>query len=83
MPPAVILGDPEAIRDLFTGDPETIVAGESNARPLEPILGRDSLLNLDGARYLRERRRMLPPFHGERMHVYGEIMREITAKIVA
>jgi len=83
MPPGVILSDPEAIRDLLTADDEAVVAGESNASLLEPILGRHSLLVLDGARHLRQRRLMLPPFHGERMHVYGRIMCEITEQVMS
>src|SRR5262249_10568649 len=39
-------------------------------------------LVLDGARHFRERRLMGPPFHGERMHVYGRLMRETTARVV-
>jgi cytochrome P450 len=83
MPPAVVLSDPDAIRDLLTAADDAVVAGESNARLLEPILGRHSLLMLDGPRHLRERRLMLPPFHGERMHVYGRIMRETTQRVMS
>jgi cytochrome P450 len=83
MPPGVVLSDPEAIRDLLAADDDTVVAGESNARLLEPILGQHSLLVLDGPRHLRERRLMLPPFHGERMHVYGRIIRDITVRAMS
>jgi cytochrome P450 len=79
----VVVSDPDAVRDVFTGDPADVVAGESNARLIEPILGPASLLVLDGARHLRERRLMLPAFHGERMHVYGEMMRDVTAALMA
>src|SRR5262249_19288913 len=47
-----------------------------------PPLGEPSLLFLDGSRHLRERRMMQPPFHGERMQAYGEVMRDITASAV-
>src|SRR4029453_18392925 len=83
MPPGVVVSDPEAIRDLLAADDDTVVAGESNARLLEPILGQHSLLVLDGPRHLRERRLMLPPFHGERMHVYGRIIRDITVRAMS
>lgn len=83
MRPGVILSDPDAIRDLFMADPEAVVAGEANAELLEPILGRYSVLNLDGALHMRERRLMLPPFHGERVHVYGRIMQEVTRQVMA
>ena len=80
-PTFVFFSDPEAIREIFTGDGEGLRAGEANSF-LEPLLGENSLLVLDGARHLRERRMMQPPFHGERMQAYGEVMRDITASVV-
>src|SRR5881628_2569711 len=79
--PMVIFADPAAIRDLFTGDPSVLNAGEANII-LKAVLGKDSLLLLDGERHLRERRLMLPPFHGDRMRAYGDAMREVTAREV-
>ena len=80
-PTFVFFSDPEAIREIFTGDGEGLRAGEANSF-LEPLLGENSLLLLDGPRHLRERRMMQPPFHGERMQAYGEVMRDITAAVV-
>jgi cytochrome P450 len=50
---------------------------------LRPLLGSRSVLTLDGPEHLRQRRLMLPPFHGERMRRYGDRMREIAARHVA
>ena len=50
---------------------------------LKPILGARSVLLLDGPEHLRQRRLMLPPFHGERMRAYGEAMREVAERHVA
>ncbi len=80
-PPLVMFSDPDAIREIFTGDPETLHAGEANSI-LGPIVGEHSLLLLDGPRHLRHRRLVLPPFHGERMQAYGRIMREITDRAI-
>ena len=77
--PLVIFAEPAAVRDLWTGDPDTLHAGEANAI-LRAALGEHSLLLLDGERHLRERRLMLPPFHGERMRAYGEAMRDATSR---
>jgi cytochrome P450 len=73
----VVFSEPDAIKEIFTDDGETLRSGEATAPLLGPILGWHSILLMDGARHLRERRLMGPPFHGERMHVYGQIMREI------
>jgi len=80
-PPVVFMSDPEAVREIFTGDESNLLAGEANA-PLEPIVGRHSLLLLDGAHHMHERRLMMPPFHGERMQAYGDAMREVTDRVI-
>ena len=74
-PPFVLFSHPAAIRDIFTGDPETLLAGRGN-EVLRPVFGSNSILLLDGARHRRERKLLMPPFHGGRMRLYGDIMRE-------
>ncbi len=41
-------------------------------------MGRNSVLLLDEPEHARQRKLMLPSFHGERMQRYGEQMHEIT-----
>ena len=79
--PVVVFAEPSAVRDLWTGDPDTLHAGEAKAI-LRSVLGEQSLLLLDGERHLRERRLMLPPFHGDRMRAYGEAMRDATSRVI-
>ena len=79
----VMFSDPAAIRDIFAATPEQATAGEPNAIVLEPFLGSNSLLLLDGQRHLDERRLMLPPFHGERMRAYRGLIAEITRDDIA
>lgn len=81
-PPVVLFSDPTAIRDIFTGDDDALHAGEATI-VLQPILGANSLLLLDGARHLHERRMMMPPFHGDRMRAYGATMRDVTEHAIA
>lgn len=80
--PFVSFSDPEAIKDIFTGPPEQLSAGEANA-VLEPILGQHSVLLLDGPRHMRQRRLLLPPFHGQRMRAYGATIRDVTLSSLA
>ena len=77
-PPVVFFSDPAAIREIFTGDAERLVAGKANSMVFKLIVGPNSLLALDGARHRRERKLLMPPFHGERMRLYGDMMCEIT-----
>jgi len=77
---AVVISDPAVIKQVFTGDPDVLHAGESNAAPLEAIVGSNSVLLLDGAEHLRQRKLMLPSFQGQRMRSYGDLMLEITER---
>ncbi len=43
------------------------------------MLGRHSVLLLDDAAHLEQRKLLLPPFHGKRMQRYGELMQDIAA----
>ncbi len=75
-PPMVFVSDPDRVRTVFTGDDDALRAGEANV-DLRPLLGEHSLLLLDGARHLRERRLMQPPFHGERLLSWGRTMQAV------
>jgi cytochrome P450 family 135 len=81
-PPWVMLAHPEAVREVFTGDPEKLHAGKANVI-LRPFLGRASVLLLDGPEHLRQRKLMLPPFHGARMAGYRDLVAEIAREHIA
>ena len=76
----VYLADPALVKEVFTGDPTALHAGEANATVLEPALGPNSVLTLDEAPHLRQRRLLLPPFHGARVERYGDLIRQIAAE---
>jgi cytochrome P450 len=74
----VIVATPDLIKQVLAADTDVLLAGVGNATLLEPMLGKHSLLTLDGREHLRQRRLLLPAFHGERMHAFASVMREIT-----
>ncbi len=76
----VYVADPGIVKQVFTGDPSLFHAGEANATVLEPTLGLSSVLTLDDDEHLRQRKLLLPPFHGESVSRYGELIREITER---
>ncbi|MBB4660848.1 cytochrome P450 [Conexibacter arvalis] len=78
----VLSSDPTVAREVLTGDPDLLYAGQGNV-VLRPLLGERSVLLLDGPEHLRQRRLLLPPFHGERMRAYGERIDAIAAEHVA
>lgn len=76
--PMILFSDPAANKEIYTGDPSETPAGEAIAGVLGPLMGQRSVMVLDGPRHLRERRLLLPQFHGQRMPLYAEVMREMT-----
>ena len=73
---------PDLIRQVFTGDPDVMRAGEANDL-LRPLVGSRSVLLLDGAEHVRQRKLLMPPFHGERVAAWVRTMQEATEAVVA
>ena len=73
----VVLAHPDAVREVFAHGPDDLDSGVANLA-LRPLLGTRNLLLLDGSEHLRRRKLVLPPFHGERMRAYEELMRAAT-----
>jgi cytochrome P450 len=79
----VYVADPGLVKEVFTGDAATFHAGEANTLALGDALGEHSLLTLDEDRHMSQRKLLLPPFHGESVRRYVEVMSEATAREVA
>src|SRR4051812_13542735 len=71
----VVTCHPDHVRSLFTAKPEEApsLTGES---PLRPIVGPNSVLTAVGPRHMRQRKLLLPPFHGEAVQRYTEMIAE-------
>jgi cytochrome P450 len=70
-----ITSHPDHVKSLFTAKPELVpsLTGES---PLRPIVGAGSVLTAQGARHLRQRKLLLPFFHGRAIDAYSSIIEE-------
>jgi cytochrome P450 len=77
--PLVMTGLPDDVRSLFTARPEEApsLAAES---PLRPIVGPDSVLTSLGERHMRQRKLLLPPFHGEAIERYAQTISDAADK---
>jgi cytochrome P450 len=73
-----MISDPEEIKELFLAAPDVLHPGEG-ARILEPTVGRSSVILLDEAEHLEQRKLLLPAFHGERMQGLAGLMAELSA----
>jgi cytochrome P450 family 135 len=78
----VFISDPPSIKALFAADRDNIVAPGRNV-VLAPLLGERSLLLLNGPEHLARRKLMLPPFHGERIRAYEQVMEEATEREIS
>jgi len=79
--PWVIVNHPQAMQELFNSN-----AFHAPGRPnniLKPMLGERSLVLLSGERHKRERQLLMPPFHGERMRNYGQLMCDIATDVAS
>ncbi|MDQ3758791.1 MAG: cytochrome P450 [Actinomycetota bacterium] len=73
----VFVSGAEDLKALFGRDRQNTIAPGRNI-VLRPLLGEGSLLRQEGDEHLRRRKLMLPPFHGERMRAYEELVTEAT-----
>jgi cytochrome P450 len=78
----VFLSSPSAVRDVFHGPPEHLNMGDINGL-FRRVLGRNSLLVIDGDQHIRQRKLLLPPFHGSRVDEHDGAMRAAAAEDVA
>jgi cytochrome P450 len=75
----VVTSHPDHVRSLFTAKPG-LVPSLTAESPLRPIVGPNSLLTANGPRHLRQRKLLLPPFHGEAIERYAEMIRDVTER---
>jgi cytochrome P450 len=76
----VYVSDPELVKEVFGGDPKALHAGEASATVIGPAVGSNSVLTLDERPHMRQRKLLLPPFHGENVRRWGTAIREITER---
>jgi cytochrome P450 len=82
LPPIVCLSHPQAIQEVFTASPSQFDSGRANGI-LQPLIGNQSLILLDGERHQQQRRLLTPPFHGDRMRTYGKLICDITQEVIS
>ncbi|HWX52338.1 MAG TPA: cytochrome P450 [Solirubrobacteraceae bacterium] len=75
----VLISDPEAVKTVFTAPPDVAPSGAGNS-PVAPVMGPSSVIVLTGPEHMRQRKLLLPPFHGERMLEYERVIVEATRR---
>lgn len=79
----VFVNHPEAIKQILTNDRTKLLASGKENGILKPLVGDYSIFLLEGDIHKKRRKLLLPPFHRERMQVYGEMICHLTKQIFA
>lgn len=74
----IFVNSPEMIQYILTHDRKELTAAGDVNTILKPLLGDFGVIMLDGERHKRRRQLLMPPFHGERLRVYGELITKLT-----
>ncbi|MGA8364345.1 MAG: cytochrome P450 [Solirubrobacteraceae bacterium] len=78
----VMISDPAAVKTLLTAPPE-VAPSAAGDTPIASVLGPRSVITLTGPEHMRQRKLLLPPFHGERMRAYEETIVQATERDMA
>ena len=78
----ILVNHPEAMRQMVTSDRTKYFASSKDNQLLRPLVGDNSLFLIEGDRHRQRRKLLLPPFHGERMEAYGELICNLTRSVL-
>jgi cytochrome P450 family 110 len=82
--PLVLFSHPEALQVILTNDDGKLFKAPGSLNvTLELITGTQSVFGLSDERHRRARRLLMPPFHGERMRSYGELICNIAEQVIS
>ncbi len=81
-PPFVVIGHPRGVKEIFSQAPHNFDVGRSNYI-VQPLVGDNSLFLYDGQRHQRERKLLMPPFHGSNLESYAQLIGEIASQVAA
>ena len=80
LPPFTVVSNPQAIEEIMSVDAKNFDVGSTNELAAG-LLGENSLVMLDGKPHRRQRKMMMPPFHGEKVKSYAQTITQITERV--
>jgi cytochrome P450 family 135 len=78
----VMISDPTAVKTVLTAPPEVAPSAAADT-PIASVLGPSSVITLVGPEHMRQRKLLLPPFHGERMRAYEATIVQASERSIA
>ena len=81
LPPFTVVSNPQGIEEILSVDAKKFDVGRTNELAAG-LLGDNSLVLLDGETHRRQRKLMMPPFHGEKVKSYAQTICQISDKVI-
>jgi cytochrome P450 len=81
--PIIFTSNTQAIQQILTKDTKELDAPGELSSLLESLLGKNSVITLSGEEHQRQRQLMMPPFHGERMRSYSQVIMDVTQEVMS
>ncbi|WP_416674367.1 cytochrome P450 [Egbenema bharatensis] len=79
----VLTSHPQAMQFILSNDRKLFTApGDTNCI-LEPMIGANSSIMLDGTNHKKRRQLVMPAFHGDRLRTYGESICQIAQEVMS
>ncbi|BAY95463.1 MULTISPECIES: cytochrome P450 [unclassified Tolypothrix] len=82
-PPVVFVSNPQALQQILTSDTKEFAAPSDWNTVFEPMLGKNSVITVSGEVHRRQRQLLMPPFHGDRMRTYGQVINDVTQEVIS
>ncbi|MEL6496716.1 MAG: cytochrome P450 [Cyanobacteria bacterium J06623_7] len=82
LPPFTVVSNPLGVEEVLSVDARKFDVGRTNYLAAS-LLGENSLILLDGKEHRRQRKLMMPPFHGEKVKSYATTICQITDRITS
>ncbi|MEH2067578.1 MAG: cytochrome P450 [Nostoc sp.] len=83
LPPIVIVSNPQAQQQILTNDTKELEAPGDLNQIFESLVGKHSVITISGAEHQRQRQLLMPPFHGERMRNYSQVITDVTEQVIS
>ncbi|MGK7940673.1 MAG: cytochrome P450 [Crocosphaera sp.] len=80
--PFVVIGNPLGIQEIFSQSPDKFDIGRGNDIA-QPLFGTNSLFFYDGQRHQRERKLLMPSFHGQSIQNYAQSICDIALEVAS
>jgi cytochrome P450 len=78
----VVVNNPQALQHILTNDTKSFSVPSEGNKPFEPLMGKHSVIVASGDAHSRQRKLLMPSFHGDRMRCYASVINEVTSQVM-